>query len=335
MIDTGRILVTGATGFVGKHVVGLLLASRRELRLAVRSIEACPAPWRDDGRIEIVETGDIETSPHLDQALQGVSAVVHLAGLAHVHDAGDVNGDDPFLRANALATERLVQAAVRGRVDTFINLSSLAAVTGNASSDVIDDATRGEPTTNYGRSKRLAEEHVVAMAGEGMFAVSLRPPLIVGAEAKGNWASLQRLAATGLPLPFASVDNRRSMIGVDTVAEAVAHLCSGRFPPEAAGNYCIADPESLSLSEIVTELRAGMGMPPHLVPFPTSILHGVAELVDRHHRADGLLGNLVVDATRFHETFDVRPRPALREAIRKSGMLYGGSRPASVADAAT
>lgn len=208
--------------------------------------------WRDDNRIRIVVTGPIETASNLDVALAGVSTVVHLAGLAHVPRSQ--RSEDRFILANATATERLVAAASDKGVGTFIHMSSLAVVTPNASPTVVDDSSDEGAVTPYGRSKRIAERHVLELAKTGTLAVSLRPPLVVGADARGNWALLQRLAATGLPLPFAGVGNRRSLIGVETLAQAVAHLSAKRWPTEKSGNYCIADAEPMPLPQIVALL---------------------------------------------------------------------------------
>lgn len=179
--DAGCLLITGATGFVGRHLVPHLLSMGRYLTLAVRTAEACPKSWRDDPRIRIVATGPIERTINLDRAFAGASGVIHLAGLAHVrHTSPSV---DPFVAANATATERLASAAARHGVGTFIHISSLAAITRNASFSVVDDTTSDIAPTPYGRSKLAAEKHVLALGRKGIFAVSLRPPLVVGADA--------------------------------------------------------------------------------------------------------------------------------------------------------
>ena len=137
----------------------------------------------------------------------------------------------------------------------------------------------------------------------------------------------QRLAATGLPLPFASVRNRRSLIGIRTLVEALDRLCTGRWPPDKSGNYCLADAESLSLPAIVTELRRGMGLPPRLFPCPPGVLKVLAAAANRQQMAAGLLGDLRVDAGRFQATFDFTPTQDLAASIAQSGMCY--RRPAS------
>lgn len=322
-MDQTRVLLTGATGFVGGHVVSHLLSAQRPLTLAVRAAASCPAWWHSHDHIRVVETGAIETSGALGDAMADVSTVVHLAGLAHVHGQPGRETDCPFLAANAVATERLVRAAAEmGRVEKFINISSLAAVTDNASDRIVDDEAAPTPTTPYGRSKLAAEAYVHTLAERGVLALSLRPPLIVGAEARGNWGALQRLAASGLPLPFGSVNNRRSLIGVETLATAIAHLCASNCASRESGAYCIADTGTVSLAEIVTELRAGMGRSARLFACPPQALSGVAKLARQQRRAAGLLGNLEVDSRRFVETFGFPALADVRASIRRSGHTY-------------
>jgi nucleoside-diphosphate-sugar epimerase len=321
-MSTNRILITGATGFVGRHLVPMLLSKHHSITLAIRRPEACLLRWQNCEQLRLVTTGSIETSQNLREALEGVSTIVHLAALAHVHDAGHVDNDGPFVAANITATERLVEAAGREDVGAFINLSSLAAVTGNASSITVDDKSYFVPPTAYGRSKRAAENAVHGLRDKGVFAVSLRPPLIVGADARGNWATLQRLAATGLPLPFGGVRNKRSMIGVRALAEAIAHLCARPWPAAKSGAYCLADPDPVTLPEVIRELRAGMGLAPRLFPFPGAILLGAATALNQRNRAAGLLGSLEVDSSRFRQAFAFTETQRLHAAIRESGAQY-------------
>lgn len=317
----GRILITGATGFVGRHLVTTLLAKEQDLTIVVRNRNSCPLAWRHDPNVRIIEIEAIESAPNLEEALADVSTVIHAAGLAHLPRSERLL-EEPYFAANALATERLAHAAANGSVKTFVHLSSLAAVTPNSSDTVVDDNSHHDPVTPYGRSKLAAENHVSELAQKGIVAISLRPPLIVGAQAKGNWASLQRLAATGLPLPFASIRNRRALISITSIVQILTHLALRQWQVSVSGNYCLSDTERLSLAEILRELRIGMGYPPRLFAFPPAVIRRAADIAQRPELVSGLLGTLDVDANRFQTVFGYEQANGLRDAIRVSGRQY-------------
>jgi lipopolysaccharide/colanic/teichoic acid biosynthesis glycosyltransferase/nucleoside-diphosphate-sugar epimerase len=310
-----RILVTGATGFIGGHLVARLRRDGHDLTLAVRNREACPPAWLDDDGIRIVETGAIETAKNLAAAFADNTAVVHLAGIAQSTAGED---QEAVLRgANVVATKRLVDAAVEHGIKKFVHLSSLFAVTDGVSDDVLDDATKKEPSSAYGRSKRQSEQHIGELPAKGVFAVSLRLPLVIGPDAKGNWAALQKLAATGVPLPFGSIRNRRSIISVDSAVDVIAHLLTHPWPVAASGTYFIAD-GAASTADMVTELRRGMGRTPRLVPIPAVLLSTAATLLGQQRRVSSLLGNCEVDDRRFRRTFGYRRPFDVRQAIRNA-----------------
>jgi UDP-glucose 4-epimerase len=327
---TDRLLITGATGFVGRHVVKALLDRGFHLNLAVRNAASCPPDWRRNTGVSII--GDVDLASRnlptaaLESAFSDVQTVVHLAGLAHIAASDGANAGGEFMKANAEATRKLVQVARTNRVASFIHLSSLASITANACDATIDDDTAYEAVTPYGKSKLAAEQELRALSEAGTFAISLRPPLIVGADAKGNWALLQSLAMTGLPLPLASVANLRSFISVQSIAEAIVALCSSHWPSELSGDYCLADPEPMSLPQVLEALRDGIGMPSRLFSFPPSAFAALGVLTGRRRQLAGLTGALRVDPSRFYSTFAFAPTLPLKEAIRQSGAAYSAAR---------
>lgn len=320
-----RIFVTGATGFLGRHLVDRLLALGHAPTLAVRDQATCPAGWRSDARLKIMATGPLEEASGLDVSLADHHAVIHAAGLAHVAPRDAAAAEAAFMRANAESTERLARAARHAGTSRFVYISSLSAITPNAAEAVVDDNTTGwRPETAYGRSKQVAEQALEAERGN-MLAVSLRPPLIVGADAPGNWRALQRLAASGLPLPFATVANRRSLVGVDALADMIAALCSDAWPPGSSGSYCVAEGYPVSLRDMIAELRAGMGLPARLFAFPATLMRSTLHMAGRQRHADGLFGDLIVDDSRFRRTFlagRAQDGEDLRAAIRRAGAGY-------------
>jgi UDP-glucose 4-epimerase len=325
-MPSDRIVVTGATGFIGRQLVERLARDGKALTLAVRDPRKCPAEWRNDPAMEIVAAPDLTRPEALMPLLQRAASVVHLAGLAHVAQADAAGAEAAFMKANAEVTRALADASARSGVPTFVNISSLASVTPNVTEATVDDSANAAPTTAYGRSKRAAEEHVATLAGKGVFAISIRPPLVVGARARGNWGLLQRLAASGIPLPFASVSNQRSFLAVGALCEAISTLVSQAWKAELSGNYCIADAERLSLPEVIAELRRGMGMSPRLFAFRPSVFATIGQLTGRRRQFASLTGNLRVDASRFFSTFASRPGMPIRKAIQESGASYVADR---------
>lgn len=321
-----RILVTGSTGFVGRHLVRRLLTSDFELVLPVRNTERCPIAFRTSPRVQLIPCDGWGRSAK--EALRGVSGVVHLAGLAHVRNP---RAAALFEDANVRLTSSLVDEVKKAEnVSLFVHMSSLAAITGNASDKTVDDYTPARPTTDYGLSKLRAEACVAELSNHGVAAISLRPPLIVGSGAKGNWALLLKLATTGVPLPFGSVHNRRSLVSVQTVAEAIDHLCSTKPSPATSGSYCLTDSEPLSLKNMLSELRAGVGMRPRLLPVPVPVLAALGHLSGARRVAASLLDDLYVDASRFDSVFGFQSSVYLRAEIRGSAAEYRQARRSGV-----
>lgn len=325
-METDRIFITGATGFLAQQVVAHLLKEKRGLTLAVRDAARCRRTWRDHPDVSILEMGEMGPDTDFTDALSDAAAVVHLAGLAHIVATEARDAEARFMDANAGMTEALVRAVRGSKVRSFVHLSSLAAIIPNAVAGIVDDSTDIGPVTAYGRSKREAERHVRALAEAGIFSISLRPPLIVGSRARGNWAALQALAWSGLPLPFASIRNRRSFVSAQTLCEAISLLCGRAWPTGLSGDYCIADPQTFSLPEIVRLLREGMGKPARLVPFPGSVIAMAGALTGRRQRIQGMIGDLNVDGSRFLDTFGLQPQTTLADAIVRSGAEYAANR---------
>lgn len=318
-----QIIITGATGFIGRSLVSALLDSGLQLTLAVRDMERSHGVFHNDPAIKFIPYESIASGCMQPGILSNTRAVVHLAGLAHAPQKTD---KDAFFQANAFATQQIVENVRRSGIPLFVHMSSIGAITGNSSEEVIDDGTKPGPTTEYGRSKLAAESHAATLAQDGICAISLRPPLVVGHDAKGNWARLQRLALSGVPLPFGSIENRRSIVSIELLVKAILYLCDNRIDVRNSGNYCISDPETISLIDILTNLRAGMDIPRRIFPFPYKYFHYMAKTIGKSQVIDGITRNLIIDPSRFFSTFSIGEIPSLQESIQKSGQIYRDSR---------
>lgn len=305
-----RVLITGASGFVGGLLAQRLRDAGYALNLAGRAEKAAP-----DGNVRYFAVGEVGPQTDWGPALEDCDAVVHLAALVHRPDASEQDYD----AVNNLGTARLAELMAKGSPKVLIFLSSLAAVSDNFAAKPVDENAVAEPVSPYGRSKLAAEKHVRMFSQAEGIGISLRPPIVYGPKAPANWRQLQRLAATGLPLPFGAVDNCRSLLSVENLVDAVTHLLELPADKMQSGNYLIADNEVVSLTQIMTWLRSGMGMPPRLLPVPAALLKVSLKAIGKEKIAKSLLGDLEVDSRLFRETFGWSPEVHTREGIIRSG----------------
>ncbi|MEP9370654.1 NAD-dependent epimerase/dehydratase family protein [Mesorhizobium sp. KR1-2] len=313
-----KILITGVSGFVGRHLVARLLREGRDLTLAGRSPVANGA-----SNMATVLVGDIGPETDWRGALRGCGAVVHLA--AQVPAPGVANED--FDRVNNRGTARLAEQAFEAGVQCFVLVSSVHAVADNSAKGVVSgDTPTDAATTPYGLSKLAAEAHVAEFSRLGRLGISIRPPLIYGWDAKGNWRHLQRLAASGLPLPFGAVHNRRSFVAVDNLVDALETVVSGTPDPSMSGTYSVADAEAVSLAEIAAWLQEGMRVPPRRLSVPEGFLRLLLRMAGQGRIVRSLLEDLEVDSSRFRAAFGWSPPRATKDAMIASAARYLASR---------
>ncbi len=279
---SGAILVTGATGFVGRAVIAALAdGDRPVVALVRRFVDDLPA-----GVIQR-RTAAIET---LDQdgwltALDGIGTVIHLAAIAHI--GPDVT-DDHYDSVNHRAVAGLGDAARIAGVKRIVFLSSIRAQCGPSAPDVQTEASAPRPTDAYGRAKLAGEQ---ALAASDVPYVTLRPVLIVGNAPKGNLRLLARLARLPLPLPLAGLAARRSMVSLDDV---VALTIRAIDDPAMAGQVLIlADGAALTIGEIVAALRRGSGRAPMLFALPETLLRLPFRMIGRDDLWQRIGGALV------------------------------------------
>lgn len=276
------VLVTGASGFVGRHLLASLGAAGYAVRAAVRPSSRIGSA----DPIEIVRVRNFEEGFDWIPALCGVSAVVHLAALAHTQ--ADVT-EQHYDRVNRAATKALADAAAKAGVAHFVFVSSIRAQSGPSADHILDESDAPCPADAYGRSKLAAEAAVTAA---GLPCTIFRPVLVYGPQVRGNMERLVALAASRLPLPIGALKNRRSVLAVDNLIAAIRFALAQ--PPAGCETYVIADPEPISTADIVTALRAAMGRRPGLIALPAPLVLGLCRMA-----GDGLWerigSSLVVD----------------------------------------
>ena len=273
-----KVLVTGASGLIGRPLTAALADAGHHVRVAVRRAQIFP-----DG-VEVARIDDLAGDIDWPPLLAGMEAVVHLAGIAHI---GTDVSDETYDRVNRLATAALARAAAAAAIKRFVFVSSIRAQSGTCAGQPLTESDPPRPTEAYGRSKLAAEE---AVRASGVPYTILRPVLVYGRGAKGNLASLLRLARLPLPLPFGRLENKRSLLGVDNLIAAI------RFALEAerAANetFIVSDTQSVSVADIVAICRAAIGRKPNLLSVPPNLFVGLFAFAGQQEKWNRLAGAL-------------------------------------------
>jgi UDP-glucose 4-epimerase len=252
MNDKTTVLVTGCGGFIGRRLVPYLAALGHRVIAASRTVRTF-----DNPDIVSVQLSDLSAPCDWQPLLRTCDAVVHLAGI--VHTFAD---EDRYDRVNHRATAHLAEAA-RQRGAHLVFVSSIAAQSSSSSEHELAEDDPPQPSNPYGRSK-LAAEH--AVRASGVSSTILRPVVMYGEGEKGNFAFLHRISRLPVPLPFASLKAKRSVLSLENFCSAVQLTLTD---PRARGEtFIVSDPEPLSVSELIVRHRASLGRSPGLVPVP-------------------------------------------------------------------
>lgn len=309
------IAVTGAAGFVGgaycRRAAARGLRLRRFVRLAAAGDDAIA-----------IDLGHADAHA-LARALEGVDALVHLAGRAHVMDETASDSAAAYRLANAETTERLARAAVQAGVRQFIFASTVKVngeVTPRGRPFRPTDAPA--PQDAYARSKLAAEQALARIAaGTSMVTTVLRLPLVYGPEARGNFRHLVDAVAARRWLPFGAIDNRRSLCGLANLLDAIDAVLDA--PRGAAGTHFVADADSVSTPALVRAIAAALGVAPRLLPVPVAALRMAGAVLGRRAAIERLTRSLEVDTESLAAATRWRARPFAIDAAtvaRRSAM---------------
>lgn len=306
-----RLLVTGASGFVGRSVCLRLQQAGHAVRAAVRQSSRCGI--RHSG-IEVAEVGDIESFPDWSVALAGVDAVVHLVARTHqMHESGtSAEVLERYRAINVTGTRHLLAACERSAVRRFVFMSSIKAVGEGQEGHDYHEEDPCRPEDAYGISKREAEELV--LASTKVAPIVLRPPLVYGPGVKGNLARMIKAVQRGVPLPLGGIRNRRSLVHVENLADAIA-VCLEH--PQATGEiFHVADEQPISTPELIGYLSAGLSRPPRLVHVPEWLLRGAGTVLGLGSEFRRLLGSLTISTTKIRDCLDWHPPMTTEEGLR-------------------
>jgi UDP-glucose 4-epimerase len=302
-MKTKRVLVTGASGFIGRPLVAALLRAGYAVRAVTRRQVSFP------DSVEVAIVPDLLNPIDWNPVLRGVDIIAHLAGMAHSRIADTTYSE--FDQINWIATQRLAQAAKEAGIDRFIYISSVRAQVGASAVQAIREQDKPCPTDQYGRSKLAAEQ---AVRAAGVPFTILRPVVVYGPHPKGNMRTLVRLAQSSLPLPV--FRNRRSLLAVDNLISAIVFALNN--PVTIGETYLVADSKPRTMSEIFAILRKMQGRSLTSIYVPQVIIRLSVMMFGRKDLWARMIGDLVVDTSKLES---VGWRPAIDTYEGLLGMM--------------
>ncbi len=306
----GRVLVTGASGFVGAAVVARLSADGVPVRASLRR----PAARAFDVAVESVSVGAIDATTDWRAALDGVGAVVHCA--ARVHHRRDTAADPlmAFRAVNRDGTARLARQAAEAGVRRFVCISSIGVNGAETFGTPFRADDTPAPRSPYAVSKHEAEAELARIAAAtSLEVVLIRPPLVYGPGAPGNFATLLRALERGWPLPLGAIRNRRSFVAIGNLVDLIV-LTLGH--PAASGQtFLVSDGEDLSTTGLLRRTAAALGTPARLLPFPQAAVRRGLIWAGRAELGQRLCGSLEVDIRATCRQLAWRPPICVDDAL--------------------
>ena len=307
-----KILVTGATGFIGTQLSETLAKSGHEVRNTARSVAPNSSATRE------TVTCDLESADNLDHLTTGCDAIVHLAGRAHVMSDDPATSESLYLSANVDVTKKLAQSASRTGVKRMILMSSVKV---NGESTTIDNPFTSQDTPNpqdpYGRSKTQAEQALWNVTStSGLEGIVIRPPLVYGPGVRANFASLIGIVNRGIPLPLGSIHNKRSFVSLDNLVDLISTTLQS---PNAAGNtFLVSDGHDLSTPDLIRSIASALDQSPKLFPFPSALLKLAATTAGKRGAYDRLCGSLTVDIALTKQNLSWTPPFTVQDSLQRT-----------------
>jgi nucleoside-diphosphate-sugar epimerase len=306
-----NVLITGANGFIGKHLCERLIENGNKVTTANRSSSS----RINNNSLRQIVVGSIDNTTNWHDALLGVDCVIHLAARVHVMKETMNDPLSEFRTVNLHGTLRLAQQAVAAGIKRFIYVSSVK---------VHGEATIGKPfcandelapVDPYGISKAEAEEQLFELArASGLEMVVIRPPLVYGPGVSGNFLKLLRIVERSLPLPLASIKNARSMVSISNLTDLLARCL---VHPRATGeSFLVSDGVAWSTPELIRAIAKYMDVPTRLFPMPPKLLKFAGHITGRANAINRLCDSLEVDIRKTCEYLDWSPSQTATEGIQ-------------------
>jgi len=315
-----RMLVTGASGFVGGCLCAEIVRHGHEARASVRTLGSEP------GEAEAIVVRQIDGQTDWAEALRDVDVVIHLA--ARVHVMKDTSADPlaEFRKVNVQGTENLARQAARAGVKRLVYVSSVK-VNGEetAGQQRYTEQDAPSPQDPYGISKWEAEQALQRVAQEtGMEVVVVRPPLVYGPGVKGNFISLLAAVNKGIPLPLAGADNARSLAYVGNLVDAL--IACSTHPVAAGQTYLVSDGAPVSTAMLVDKIAGALGCRSRSFYFPPVLMRAAAMLLGRSAQVGRLFGSLQVSDEKIRRELGWVPPYTLEQGLRATAEWYRSRR---------
>ncbi|MER2493221.1 NAD-dependent epimerase/dehydratase family protein [Catenovulum sediminis] len=307
MFKPSKVLVTGSSGFVGGCLVGQLEEQYSVMKVVRNQVAG--------GDSNVIALGNITGKTDFSSALNGVDVVVHLAARAHITKDTVIDPLNEFRKCNTEATLKLAKQASEAGVKRFIFISSIG-VNGLSNDKPFTAFDDPNPTEDYAISKYEAECGLKEIAKYSQMEwVIIRPPLVYGKNAPGNFGTLIKVARKNLPLPLGAINNSRSFVYVENLVDLVMSCIVNR---KAAGRtFLVSDGENISTTQLLNKLIEATGRKSKLIPIPVSILKFFAGLIGKKMVVERFSSSLTVDIEHTKSTLGWKPPVSLDEGIRR------------------
>lgn len=306
-----KLLITGATGFVGATLVQNIKSIYNITVLVRTQSNELPATIQQLVAKNIFE---VDLPDNID-------VIIHLAGRAHILNDQLLDPLDEFRKVNVDGTLQLARQALEKKVKRFIFISSIGVNGSVTTQQPFTEDSIPQPHADYAVSKLEAEQELKKLfAGSDMELVIIRPPLVYAAHAPGNFARLLKLVTTNLPLPFAGTSNKRSFVALENLVDFIQTCIE--HPNAANQTFLVADQESISISELVQYLKQGMGKKARFIYLPQPLMKLGAACIGKSKLYEQLFESLEVDTSKAQNLLGWKAPISTQQAMLKAGQDY-------------